>query len=146
MTKKIGFLSCLLLFLGNVQLLFGQNYWHTLSEVSYKSRYDAQIGFALDYPVFSQQIKQLEGKQITLKGYQVPLKELMGKQHFVLSSLPFSECFFCGAAGPETVIEIKLIGTFVQTEALISVRGTLKLNDSQPGALMYCLENAKILE
>ena len=82
------------------------NAWKTLSKVDYKTRFDELTQFEEEYPIFSEEVKALNGTEITVEGWMIPLDELRGENYFVLSSLPFANCFFCGGAGPETVMEI----------------------------------------
>ena len=50
--------------------------------------------------------KALENKVITIKGFLIPLQEQKKHSYFLLSAFPFDQCFYCGKAGPETVIEV----------------------------------------
>jgi hypothetical protein len=61
-----------------------------------------------------------------------------------LSSLPFANCFFCGGAGPETVMEVFSKDKIDFTEKRVSVTGTLTINADDPLRLMYILNNAQI--
>jgi hypothetical protein len=63
----------------------------------------------------------------------------------MLSSLPLNACFFCGAGGPETVIEVFLKKEINYTEKPVEVQGTLRLNDKDPDKMMYILENAEMI-
>jgi translation initiation factor IF-2 len=55
-------------------------------------------------------------------------------------------CFFCGGAGPETVMEVESeVGVDFTAEQII-MKGTLKLNDSDINMLMYRLENATLVK
>ena len=50
------------------------NIWKTLSKISYKKEYDELMGFKIDKPVFGESVKALEGKEITIKGYIIPVE------------------------------------------------------------------------
>lgn len=120
--------------------------WKSLAHVTYKTRYDEKLKYEVDYPVFGEEVKQWEGKVVKVKGYMVPLEEYMGHNFFVLSALPYNVCFFCGAAGPETVMEIYTKEEVEFSEKPIWVKGKLKLNDSNYDHLMYILEDAVQIE
>ena len=49
-------------------------------------------------------LKEIEGKTITITGYFLDLDP--DGEWFMVSKNPFATCFFCGGAGPETVIEL----------------------------------------
>ena len=125
-------------------ILFAQDrsLWKILANVSYKTRYDEKLKYEVDYPVFGEESVALEGKTVKVKGYMVPLEEYQGHNFFVLSALPYNVCFFCGAAGPETVMEVYTSEEIEFSEKPIWVRGKLKLNDDDYDHLMYILEDA----
>ena len=123
-----------------------QSIWKTLANVTYKTRYDEILKYEVDYPVFSEAIKSKEGKVVEVKGYMVPLEEYRGHNFFVLSALPYNICFFCGAAGPETVMEVYTESEIEYSDKPIIVKGVLKLNDNNYDHLMYMLENAEQIE
>lgn len=127
---------------GNVQ---SENFWNTLAQVSFSKSRDAQ-GYEIEKPVFSQYLKSFQGKKIRLKGYIIPLGEIEGKGKFMLSALPFNVCYFCGAAGPETVIEIDTKQKIKFTTRPIIVEGFLVLNDKDPDHHMYVLKSATLIQ
>lgn len=120
-----------------------KNTWNTLAEVTYETRLDEATQFEEEFPIFSDVVKALDGKEITLEGWMIPLDELRGKNYFVLSALPFANCFFCGGAGPETVIEVFSKKQIDFTEKKIKVKGTLTINGDDPLRLMYILNEAR---
>jgi hypothetical protein len=124
----------------------GLQTWKELAKVKLEMRFDEDFQLDVEYPVFSEAVLGLEGKEITVSGYLVPLEELgreASEQFFILSSLPFNLCFFCGNAGPETVMEVFTLDRVRFTTDMITLRGTLSLNDSDPMRLMYILKEAK---
>jgi hypothetical protein len=122
--------------------LFAQNsnMWNTLSKVSLRT--ETKAGQTIDVPVFSEELKKWNGKEITLKGYIIPLEELKKQNYFVLSRYPFSLCYFCGGAGVETVIEVNIQKPIPFTEEAITVKGILQLNDKSPNHLIFVLNHA----
>ena len=137
---KVFFTATILLF----GLLQDANPWKTLSKVTIEKRFDEVMNFEVDYPTFSEEVKALDGKEITLKGWMIPLDELRDENYFVLSALPFANCFFCGGAGPETVIEVFTNEEYDFTEDRITVTGKLKLNADDPTQLMYVMSKAEV--
>ena len=120
--------------------------WRTLSKITFKKVYDELMGFKVDMPVFSDQIKELEGKEITIKGYIVPTEGYKSHTEFILSAFPYSMCFFCGGAGPETVMEVESLEGVKFSADPIILKGILRLNDNDINRLMYKLEQATIIE
>lgn len=127
---------------------FGQNtnYWNELKDVEIKSKPDETGRYEIEYPVFGEKIKSIDGKTIQLAGYIVPLKELTGHKFFVLSAYPFNMCFFCGMAGPETVIEVNSLKEIQYTTEKIKIEGKLELNLDDANHLMYILHDAKRID
>jgi len=127
----------------------GLKTWSTLAKIKLDMRFDEEFQLDVEYPIFSEEVKQLEGKEITISGYLVPLEELgrqSSEQFFILSALPFNMCFFCGNAGPETVMEVFSKDKVKYTTDLITIKGTLSLNDSDAMRLMYILKDARLLK
>jgi hypothetical protein len=65
----------------------------------------------------------------------------------VLSAFPFSACFFCGNAGPESVMAIYFEDQGQRkftTDERVTLEGTLKLNDTDVDELVYVLNNARV--
>ncbi|WP_370539310.1 hypothetical protein [Algoriphagus sp. AK58] len=126
------------------QGLNAQGVWKSLSEVSYKISKD-NFG-ELYVPVFSDNIKKLEGKVVEADGYIIPFEGMFKPNHIILSSLPLAECFFCGSGGPETVMEVMLTNPIKYTSKRVKVRGKLTLNANDPEKLMYILKEAQLIE
>ena len=120
-----------------------ENFWHVLAEVRYETKPDASGQYEIEVPVFSNQLKTYDNKRVRLKGYIIPLTELGGSSTFMLSSVPFSMCFFCGSAGPETIVEIETKEKIKFTDKQVMIEGTLVLNGSDPDHHMYILKSAK---
>ncbi len=123
-----------------------KNTWEVLANISIEKRFDETLNFEVDYPTFSNEVKALEGREITVQGWMVPLDELRGENYFVLSAFPFSNCFFCGGAGPETVMEVFSKKNIEFTEKRITLKGRLNINADDPIQLMYMLTDAEMIK
>ena len=64
-----------------------ENPWKTLSKITFKQQYDEFMGFDVDVPVFSQVIKDLEGKEIEIEGYIIPVEGYKQQSNFETSSV-----------------------------------------------------------
>ncbi|MBK8701830.1 MAG: hypothetical protein IPN29_20605 [Saprospiraceae bacterium] len=116
--------------------------WKTLSKITYRKEYDELMGFKIDKPVFSDAIKQLEGKTISLKGYIIPVEGYKSHKEFIFSAFPYSMCFFCGGAGPETVMEVQAKEAVKYTAEQVTLTGVLRLNSDDINRLMFKLDQA----
>lgn len=147
MFKKISFL---LLFAGILAFAHSaeaqsKNLWTTLGKVTFKKQYDEMLGFKVDVPVFGEEVRALNGKMVEIKGYIIPVEGYKNQKEFVFSAFPYSMCFFCGGAGPETVMEVYSKEPIKYTAEAIIIRGKLELNDSDVNRLMYILNSAELI-
>lgn len=118
--------------------------WRTFLDISTEMRYNETLAAKINYPVFNEKLKALEGKVIQVSGFLIPLEE-EEEEFVVISAYPFSSCFFCGAAGIESVIQVfpKETGSYYNEKA--TFRGKLKLN-KELDFLYYILEDAELIE
>lgn len=90
-------------------------------------------------------LKEIEGKTITITGYFLDLDP--DGEWFMVSKNPFATCFFCGGAGPETVIELlkfKNIKKKYKTDDIVEVTGTLKMIAENEEDVGFVLFNATV--
>ncbi len=118
--------------------------WKTLSKITFKKQYDEMLGFKVDVPVFSEDIKKLAGKEIKIKGYIIPVEGYKSHKEFIFSAFPYSMCFFCGGAGPETVMEVFAKEPIKYSAEPVMLKGKLELNDSDVNRLIYTLKDVEI--
>ena len=120
--------------------------WTTLARVTFTKEYDELLGLKVDKPVFAKAVKDLDGERISLRGYVIPTEGYKSHTEFVFSAYPYSMCFFCGGAGPETVVEVYAAEPIDYSPDAITLSGRLVLNADDPNALMYRLEDAALAE
>jgi hypothetical protein len=125
------------------QTALKDNTWKTLSKITFKKEYDETLGMKIDIPVFGAEIKALSGKEVTVKGYIIPTDGYKSQKEFVFSAFPYNMCFFCGGAGPETVMEVSSKIPIIYTSEPIYLKGILKLNGSDINRLIYTLDKAE---
>ena len=143
--KRIA-LAALITFAFSTGLLAQEYMWKTLGKITYKKEYDEMLGFKVDVPIFSNEIQKLEGKEVTIKGFIIPVEGYKSHKDFILSAYPYSMCFFCGGAGPETVMEVKAKNPVAFTADPVTIKGTLHLNSNDINKLMYSLSNAEMVK
>jgi hypothetical protein len=94
------------------------------------------------YPTFSEDVKALNGKLITIKGYFLDI--IAKKNVFMLSKGPMASCYFCGQGGPESAIEIEFINKKnFKTDDIVLITGLLKLNKDDVEHFNYILKECK---
>lgn len=121
----------------------GNTMWKTLSKITYKKEYDEMLGFKIDVPVFSEDVLALDGEEVTITGYIIPVEGYKSHKEFIFSAYPYNMCFFCGGAGPETVMEVVAVEPVPYTAEPVTIKGTLRLNATDINRLMYALEEVK---
>lgn len=125
--------------------LLAQSGWSTLARVTFTKEFDAELGLKVDRPTFGEAVTALDGETIQLRGYVIPTEGYKSHREFVFSAYPYSMCFFCGGAGPETVVEVFAREPVEYSAEAIELEGTLRLNADDPNALMYRIEDAHAL-
>lgn len=123
-----------------------ENTWKTLAKITYVKEYDEIMGFKIDKPVFSDKVKELAEKEVTVKGYIIPVEGYKSHTEFIFSAYPYNMCFFCGGAGPETVMEVLSNDPVKYTAEQVVLKGKLVLNSDDINRLMYLLEDAVLVK
>ena len=147
-TVILSFLLCLAI-LGYVQgeIINLDNIWKTLKEVTWKYKYSEEFKAKVAYPDFGASIKALENKEVTITGFVVPVEMYAGEgqEFLILSAFPASSCFFCGGAGPESVIEVYPTSesAFSSLKRTVTFKGKLELNPDDFSHLIYILRDAE---
>ena len=118
--------------------------WFVLADVKFEQVYSEDLGVNYDKATFGDFIKAFDGQEVMISGYVIPL-DGMGMS-YALSRNPNSSCFFCGGAGPETVIDLRLRSTAIKRyrmDDLLSFKGRLKLNEKNDNQFIYELWEAE---
>jgi len=120
--------------------------WNVFARVKFNSQYFKELKEYFLVPAFDATTKAKEGTSVTLKGYYLPM-DLEDVKTIIISKKPYAECFFCGGAGPESVAEISFSSKppRLKADQVITVRGKLKLNDTNVNHLNFILTNAEIV-
>jgi hypothetical protein len=116
---------------------------HTLEElagvVSWKTL--AKVTLKNEVPSFHQEIDALNGKNVKVQGFMMPLEQTAKQQHFLLSVNPLS-CSFCLPAGSEGLIEVYTKDGIETTFDPIILSGTLNVLKNDEMGLYYRMQNA----
>lgn len=119
--------------------------WKQLSDVIFDRKWDEKMQMPMLYPSFSRTIKAMHGKNISISGYVIPVDAKGGM--YVLSANPNSSCFFCGGAGPETIMTLKFKSgkPAFETDDYVRFQGRLRLNEKNIYELYYNLDDAVLI-
>lgn len=121
--------------------------WDVLSNVDFKKQYDESTQAYWLVPVFGARVKSYENELVILEGYFIQV-DTEGK-FFVLSKYPYSACFFCGGAGPDSVVELQVNKKAVKhlkMDQRVQFKGKLALNATDFKHCNYILKGARLLE
>jgi len=111
-------------------VLFSQSHidWNTLADVTFEEKEDEAAGLPYNQASFGSIVSNYKNKEVAVSGYMIPM-DAMGIS-YALSRNPNAVCFFCGGAGPETVVQLRLskIKRYKIDERL-TFKGKLQLNE-----------------
>jgi hypothetical protein len=127
-----------------------ETHWNILlDDIKMRYAYSLKYDAFFPSPKFGKEIKALEGTEITIAGFFLPVEVTGGV--YVVSYNPMDMCFFCTGAGVETVIEVyPKAGQLrhfdrLRTDDFIEVKGILRINTSQEKYLIYMMEEAEFI-
>lgn len=145
MLKMVLIIGALIFFpnLGKAQM--ESDLWQLFARVEFESRFNEETEGYYFFPKFGKEIKSLEGTTVEITGYYLPLK--MDDGSIILSKNPYSSCFFCGGAGPESVAVAIPKGKFprLTLDEVVKVQGKLRLNGKDVNQLNFILEDATLI-
>jgi len=137
MSIRISILGILILhfILGQAQIKLS---WDDLYDVSFEKKKDESL-----VPTFGESLLELDGEEVYLSGYLIPID--LANNTYVISAYPNASCFFCGGAGPESVMELQLVkaNRNYRTDEWKRFKGRLCLNKDDSKHLHYLLEDAE---
>lgn len=119
--------------------------WQMLEDVTFIQRFNKDYQMDFLYPVFGNSIKRLNNKELSIKGYMIPLDIKEGL--YAISRNPYAACFFCGQSGPESVVSLKfkIKPRRFKTDEFLTVKGMMELNDSNVNDFIYIFRDAEVI-
>lgn len=116
--------------------------WKLLAQIKYLKKPSKDYPEGVMYPVINPTLKAKNKKLITMSGFIIPIDN----KNYALSKNVFASCFFCGQAGPETIMGIKFKNPNMKlkTDQYVTLQGTFRYNDSDVDDWIYHVENAVI--
>lgn len=116
--------------------------WEDLTDVEFKDVYVEELDAYYWKPIFGPSVENLEGRKFHITGYVIPVD--IDEDFYVLSRYPFANCFFCGGAGPETVVDLQFTDSPREyaTDERLTFAGELKLNSDDVYQMNYIIVGA----
>jgi len=134
-------LFLLVTFVSAFSLAQEQLTWEDFADVNFEPVYNKKYDIHFLMPKFGEKIKTYRAKKVSIKGYFL---DISGNGEVLLvSQNPMASCFFCGAAGAETIVEVnfKEKPSF-KTDDIVTVTGVLELNVNNVNHCNYILQEA----
>lgn len=130
-----------------------EGHWETLLSLKFTIKFDEELDDVIFKPNFTKKIKALEDQMIELEGFIIPHDiaamalgdEDKASTRFMFSAFPVASCFFCGAAGAESVIEVSPSKGIAFDKNKIRIKGKLKLNEKDYLKLPFQLLDAELV-
>lgn len=118
--------------------------WKLLGQIKYVKKPSKDYPEGVMFPVINTTLKAKNNKPIVMSGFIIPIDN----KSYALSKNVFASCFFCGQAGPETIMGIKFKnpGMKLKTDQYVTLQGTFRYNDSDVDDWIYHVENAVIVK
>ena len=121
--------------------------WLTLTDVKFEEKIAPEDSALYLYPTFGKIVKSLNGKKVSIKGFIIPID--VAEHFYVLSANPYSACFFCGKAGPESIMELELKSDpnkAYEMDMFTTFEGIFQINGTDIDHCNYILKEAVLVE
>ncbi len=118
--------------------------WKLLGIIKYIKKPNKDYPDGVMFPIVNSDLKAKNKKKIVMSGFIVPIDNVS----YALSKNVFAACFFCGKAGPETIMGIKFRGKTprLKTDQYVTLEGNFRYNDSDVNDWIYHIEDAVIVK
>lgn len=128
----------------NIEVFADTLSWKLLGEIKYVKKASDDYPGGVMFPVVNSTLKAKNKKTIVMSGFIIPIDN----KTYALSKNVFASCFFCGQAGPETIMGIKFKdpNMRLKTDQYVTLQGTFRYNDSDVDDWIYHIENAVIVK
>lgn len=118
--------------------------WKLLSVIKFIKKPAKDYPEGVMFPIVNSTLKEKNKKKIVMSGFIIPIDNVS----YALSKNVFASCFFCGQAGPETIMGIKFKGATpkLKTDQYVTLEGNFRYNDNDVNDWIYHIENAVIVK
>ncbi len=116
--------------------------WKLLGVIKFVKKPHKEYG-EVNYPVVNSKLKSLHKKKVVMTGYIVPIDNT----NYALSKNVFAACFFCGKAGPETIMGLKFRNPKrYKTDQYVTVEGTFRVNENNVDDWIYNMDDVVVVK
>lgn len=117
--------------------------WKLLGDIKFVKKEHPDYGEVM-FPIVNAKLKGLQKKKVTISGFIVPIDNT----NYAISKNVFASCFFCGQAGPETIMGIKFkdFKGRLKTDQYVTITGVLRVNEDNVDEWIYNLDQAVIVK
>jgi len=116
--------------------------WKDFADINFEPEYNETYEVHFLMPTFGKKIQSFKNKRVSITGYFLDISG--SGEIFLVSQNPMSSCFFCGAAGPETIIEVNFNEKpSFKTDQIVTITGILELNRDNVDHCNYILKKAE---
>ncbi|MFL9845825.1 hypothetical protein [Flavobacterium rhizosphaerae] len=117
--------------------------WKLLGQIQYIKKPSADYPEGVMYPLINSTLKAKNHKQVVMSGFVIPIDN----KSYALSKNVFASCFFCGQAGPETIMGIKMKDSSkkFKTDQYVTLKGNFRYNDNDVDDWIYHIEDAVVV-
>jgi len=136
-------ISILLAVAGTAQT---ENPWDLFAKANFKDSYIEEYFSYATLLEYDELAKSIEGKTMTIGGHYIPV---MDEEIIILSKYAYANCFFCGGAGLESVVEIRMKEKpprKFELDEKLKFTGKLRLNTTEWEFVSFILEDAVLIE
>ena len=118
--------------------------WKLLGQIKYVKKPSPDYPEGVMFPIINPTLKAKNKKTIIMSGFIIPIDN----KNYALSKNVFASCFFCGQAGPETIMGIKFKNPNMKlkTDQYVTLQGTFRYNDNNVDDWIYHIEDAVIVK
>lgn len=119
--------------------------WDTLGRVTFEEQ-EEDDGWVTYIPTFSDEVMALDGQEVRLAGFMIPLDFSQIQSNFLISMLPGDGCYFHMPGGAESIAEVQAEEGVEFSYDTIEMVGTLQVLKDDPYGLLYRIIDAKPVE
>lgn len=118
--------------------------WKQLGAIKFLKKKHKDYPEGVMFPLVNATLKAKNKKRIAMSGFIVPIDNTT----YALSKNVFASCFFCGQAGPETIMGIKFKGATpkLKTDQYVILEGNFRVNETDIEDWIYHVEDAVIVK
>lgn len=118
--------------------------WKQLGAIKFLKKKHKDYPDGVMFPLVNSMLKAKNKKRIAMSGFIVPIDNTT----YALSKNVFASCFFCGQAGPETIMGIKFKGSTpkLKTDQYVTLEGNFRINENDIEDWIYHVEDAVIVK